>query len=94
MQLVRFNIQHRCKTAARLIHLGAAKLRCRVIAIGLDLALGVEAMQPVDHLPARVGPARIFKKRMALKAGLGKGRKLGPHEIGIEGCHMSLLLRR
>ena len=44
----------------------------------------IKAEQPVDHLLAGIGAARIFKKRLTLQGGGGKGRKLAADKIKIE----------
>jgi len=85
-ELVDLNIHQRCQTGARLVHLGTAGRARRIAAIGLDLALCIEAMKPVDHLTAGVRPACILKKSLALKRRFGEGRKLCPDKIDIKVC--------
>ena len=85
-QLVPLDIHQRRKPFPRLVHLGTAGGARRIAAIGLDLALGIKAMKPVDHLTAGVGAAGIFKEGPALKRRLGKGRKLRTDKIDIKAC--------
>ena len=75
-ELVGLDIHQRCQPCARIIHLGTAGRARRIAAIGLDLALCIEAMEPVDNLTAGVRPARILKKSLPLKRGFGEGREL------------------
>ncbi len=65
----------------------------RIGAVGLDLALRVEAVEPVDDLTTGVGPAGILEKGLTGQRRLGKGRELAANEINIKILRSSTLLR-
>ncbi len=89
---MRLHPQHRCDPAARLVHLLARKAACLIGRIGLHLALGVIAGEPVNHLLAGIRAARIFEKRLPLKRCGGECGKLGAHPVDIERFgHQSLV---
>ena len=81
------------RRVARLVHLGPARLRARIGAIGLHLAIHVKPVQPVHHLTAGIRSPRIFKKRMARQHRAVKSRKLAAHKIQIKFGHQTPLLR-
>ena len=81
------------QTRARLIHLGPARLRPRIGAIGLHFAIHVKPMQPIHHLTAGIRSPGVLKKRMASQHSRVKSRKLAAHEIQIKLGHQTSLLR-
>ena len=73
---------------ARLVHLVAAQLAGGVGRIGLYLAFGIKALQPVDHGLAGIGPACVLKEGLPLQSSHIKGGKLGADPIKIKRfCH-------
>ena len=86
-QLVRCHIHHGGKPLAGLVHFIPARRTCRVMAVGLHLALRIEPMKPVNHLTAGIGPAGILEEGLSGKARLGKGRELASDEFDIKLCH-------
>ena len=87
-EFIRLDIHQRGKTGLCLVHFLATCARGRKEAIGLDLALGVEAVQAVDHLTTGIGATSIFKEGLALECGLGKGGKLRAHKVDVEFSHV------
>ena len=77
--LVPFHTQHLRKPRPRLVHLLAPQTRRLIGRVGLHLAVAIEPGQPVDDLPAGLGPARNLDKRLALKCLGGKSWKLLPY---------------
>ena len=87
------DIHHLRQTRTRLVHLLAAQARGVVRPIGLNLALTIEPRQPADHLPARVGPAGVFKKRLARERRLGERWKLFSDKIDVEAHEARPIMR-
>ena len=84
-QLIAFHAEGGGQTVAGFVHLFTAETRGVVGAVGLHLALGVEAGQAFDHRAAGVGAARVFEEGLAVEHGLLQGRELLADEVDVKG---------
>ena len=84
-QLIAFHPEGGGQTVAGFVHLFTAEARGVIGAVGLHLALGVEAGQALDHRAAGVGAARIFEEGLTVEHGLLQGRELLADEVDVKG---------
>ena len=84
-QLIAFHAEGGGQTVAGLVHLFTAETRGVVGAVGLHLALGVEAGQALDHRAAGVGTAGILEEGLAVEHGLLQGWELLADEVDVKG---------